>query len=324
MGGELSGDPATVITRPVEAGSNEPHGITFAEGAKYYERVRGSGVGAVIVPPDAPDLDGATIRVEAPRAAFSLLLHRAKQPLPIPPGIHPTAIVDGATIAPDANIGPYVVFAPGAVVESGASVHAFCYVGPRCVVGAGSVLYPHVVLVEDVVLGRGCTLFPGVVLGADGFGYVWTGSEHAAIPQVGGVRLADHVDIGANTTIDRATVGDTLLGTGVKVDNLVQIAHNVKIGPYTVIASQVGLAGSAQIGAGVLMGGQAAVADHATVGDRVILAGRSGVMKAVQEPGEYFGLPATPIREAMRQMALMRKLPDLLARLEALEKKSQT
>lgn len=324
MGGELSGNPAAVISRPVEAGSNDPHGITFAEGSKYYDRVQGSGVGAVIVPLDAPEMDCPTIRVDAPRAAFGLLLHRAKQPLPHNPGVHATAIVEGATIAADASVGPYAVIAPGAVVESGATVHAFCYVGPRCVVGVGSVLYPHVVLVEDVILGRGCTLFPGVVLGADGFGYVWTGSEHAAIPQVGGVRLADHVDVGANTTIDRATAGDTTLGQGVKVDNLVQIAHNVKIGPYTVIASQVGLAGSAQIGAGVLMGGQAAVADHATVGDRVILAGRSGVMKAVQEPGEYFGLPATPIREAMRQMALMRKLPDLLARLEALEKKSQS
>lgn len=319
LGGELDGPPEALIRRPVPLGSNDPEGITFAEAEKYYEAVRNSTVGAVLLPHGAPDLGRPAIRVASPRQAFGQILARAEQPLAHEPGIHPTAVVSPlACVDPSAVVGPYAVVAD-AEIGPGCVIHAHCFVGDRCVIGAGSILYPRVTLVMNVTLGRECIIHSGAVLGADGFGYAWDGSQHRKIPQVGGVRLGDRVEIGANTTIDRATCGETTLGDGVKVDNLVMIAHNCQIGPHCVFASQVGIAGSSTIGPGAVFGGQVAVSDHVQVAGGVQLAGRTGVMSSVDEPGAYFGIPATPIKLALRQVAVYQKLPELAKRVAALE-----
>ena len=320
LGGELIGNPEQRISRPIEAGQSDSEGICFAESEKFFQRVKDSQIGAVILSQPIEGLTANQILHPTPRLAFAKFLHLFRRPLPLSPGIHPTAVVDpSAQIDPSAKIGPYVVIGPDSQVGARAEIHPFCYIGDRCSVGAGCVLYPHVVLLQEGTLGEGCRLFPGVALGADGFGYAPSPAGLMPIPQVGSVELGRSVDLGANTTVDRATVGKTKIGDGTKLDNLVMVAHNVQIGPHTVIASQAGIAGSATIGAQVIMGGQSAVKDHVSIADRVTLAGRTGAFGNVESPGEYFGLPAQPVRETLRQMAALKKLPDLVKRLQAIE-----
>ena len=322
VGGKVVGDPEKRILRPVPAGSADSAGITFAESAKYLSKVIGSGVGAILVPPGTEAGTDATVEVDRPRAAFGRILALFSHPLPLNMGIHPTAVVaDDAWIDPSASVGPYVVIESGARIGAGCRIHPFCYVGQDCVLGDGVQLMPHVVLYANIRLGAKTTIHAGSVLGADGFGYVWTGQEQMKVPQVGGVRLGERVEIGALTAIDRATAGDTTIGDGTKIDNFVQVAHNLRIGDDTVIAGHVALAGSGTIGSRVTVGGQVATNAHVTVADDVVLAGRTGVESDISEPGIYFGLPATPHVRAKRVMLLTAKLPELYERVKQLEKR---
>lgn len=320
LGGEVVGDGDLTITTPVPAGESHPHGITFAGDAKHLAKALNSEVAAILVTQEL-DLAGKSgIVVANPRQAFGMVLGLSQRPIPISDGIHPTAVISSeAQVHPSAKIGPFVVIERGVEVKENAVIHAHCYIGENCVVGAKSLLYPRVTLVQDVRIGSSCILHSGCVLGSDGFGFAWTGTHRAKIPQVGGVILGDFVEIGANTTIDRATAGDTVLGNGTKVDNLVQIAHNVKIGEHVAMASHVGISGSVTIGDRVIMGGQAAVSDHKIIGDDVVLGGRSGAFVDVTEPGQYFGLPPIPVTQAMRITALTNRLPELFKRVKALE-----
>lgn len=318
--GEPSGEDVTIV-RPVPAGYDDPRGITFAGNEKYLKQALASQVGAIIVPAECPDVPKPVIRVPNPRAAFGVVLAVMRRPLPLNQGIHPQASIGkGAQIDETAQIGPFAVIEDGARIEAGAQIFPHCYVGEGCVVGENSILYPGVVLYQDVHIGQNGIIHSGVVLGADGFGFAWTGQDQMKIPQVGGVIIGENVEIGANSCVDRATCGETTVGNGTKLDNLVQIAHNVSVGEHTVLAALVGIGGSTEIGDRVVMGGQAATADHVKVGDDVILGGRTGVTTDVTEPGEYFGLPAAPVHTSMRSMALQQRLPELFKRLKALEK----
>ncbi len=321
LGGELRGPADLEITRPVEAGNPDPHGITFGEKEAFLAKIRGSGVGAALVPMDDSDLDVPTIRLAHPRAAFGRVLAMFDRPLPLGRGIHSSAVIEpGASVASDARIGPGVVIQAGATVGSGAVIHALSFIGEGCSVGADTVIYPRVVLVQDVRVGERCIIHSGAVLGADGFGFAWDGSAHRKVPQVGGVLIGDDVEIGANTTIDRATCGDTVIGSGTKIDNLVQIAHNAKVGHHTVIAACVAMAGSSSVGNGVVVAGQAAITDHASVADGSVLGGRTGVTKDITIAGEYWGTPAIPVKEELRRLASIRSIPELQKRIAALEK----
>lgn len=316
---DLDGPEDFPIDRPVSAGSNDPRGITFAEREKYARDVRASGVGAVILPPEM-DCDRPALRTTHPRLAFFQLLRLTDRPFPLPQGVDPTARVSPeATLAPDVRVGPYAVIEAGAVLSAGVRIYAFAYIGEGCTVGEGTQVLPHAVLMRDVDLGRRCLIHPGAVLGADGFGFAWDGTRRVKIPQVGRVVLGDDVEFGANACIDRATAGETRLGDGSKLDNLIQIGHNTVIGQHAVIASLTGISGSSTIGDRVMMGGMVGVADHAVIGDDVTLAGRTGVLREVTEPGEYFGVPPTPIAEAMRQLAYIRRLGELFERTQRLE-----
>ncbi|MBX7135642.1 MAG: UDP-3-O-(3-hydroxymyristoyl)glucosamine N-acyltransferase [Fimbriimonadaceae bacterium] len=318
IGGRADG-PDIPLSRPVPAGSDDPLGITFAENERYLGRVEESGVGAVLVTDEMMTKKPA-IRVAMPRVAFGMLLALHVRPVPLEAGTHPTAIVDpAATIDPSASIGPYAVIGPGAEIRAGARVHAFCYVGQDCEVGEDAVLLPRVTLIQEVTVGARTIIHSGTVIGADGFGYFWDGKKRSKVPQVGGVQIGADVEIGANVCIDRATCGDTVVADGVKLDNLVQVGHNVEIDEHTVIAALTGISGSVRIGKRVMMGGQVAINDHTEVGDDVMLAGRTGIMKSVTEPGEYFGTPATPAKEALRLLVLQRRLPELLDRIKELE-----
>jgi UDP-3-O-[3-hydroxymyristoyl] glucosamine N-acyltransferase len=320
VGGEMEGAADPWIARPVPAGSDDPEGITFAESKRYLERVIASDVGAVLIARDAPDIPKPAIRVDSPRAAFGTILHLAQRPLDLTMGIHPTAVVSPeARVAASAAIGALCVVEGSVAIGAGARIFPLCYVGRGCVLAENVTLYPGVVLVQDVVIGPGSTIHSGAVLGSDGFGYSEDQGVRRKIPQVGRVVVGPDVEIGANACIDRATCGETVIGRGTKIDNLVQIGHNVSIGQDTVLAGQAGVSGSAQIGDRVLVGGQVAITDHAHIVSDVRLAGRTGVMGDITEPGQYFGTPPTRPGEAMRQLASLAKLPELIKRVRQLE-----
>jgi UDP-3-O-[3-hydroxymyristoyl] glucosamine N-acyltransferase len=286
------------------------------------DRAHAHGVGALILPFQLHSTSKPVIHVENPRMAFGMILAMTARPLPIQQGIHPTAIIsEHAFVHESASVGPYCVVDGNARIGGKAKIYAFSYVGDGCSIGAGSVLFPSVVLYQDVTLGERVVIHSGVVLGADGFGFMWDGKKHFKVPQVGGVLISDDCEIGANATVDRATAGVTKIGTGTKLDNHVQVAHNVSIGRDGVIASLTGIAGSVQIGDRVVIGGQTGVADHIRITDDVTLGGRAGASSDILEKGAYFGNPAIPAGDGLRAYLLAAKLPDLHARLKSLEKK---
>ena len=322
LGGRLEGPADLRIKRPVPADAEDPEGLAFAESDEYLRRAAEGGAGAVLAAEGSAAIPKPTIFVAKPREAFGRFLALCQRPLPLEPRVHPMAIVSpDARIAPTASIGPYAVVERGAVIGEQCRVFPFCYVGENCRLGSGTVLFPHVVLYQDVELGARCVVHSGVVLGADGFGFVWDGQRRVKVPQVGRVVLGDEGEIGANTAVDRATAGATTIGSGAKLDNLVQIGHNSRIGEHTVIASLSGISGSTQVGNRVTMAGQVATTDHVSICDDVILAGRTGVTGDIKEPGTYFGLPARPLGEAMRTMVLTTKLADMFQRVRELEKR---
>ena len=324
LNAELIGPEDLVITVPASSDSDNPSGLAFAEGDEYLAEAKESGVGAVIVPLTVKDFPKPILRHPNPRMAFGHLLSLFDKPFRAPIGIHPTAIVDAsAQIDSQASVGAYVVIERGCHIAKGAAIMPFCYIGENCSVGENTKIFPHAVLLRDITVGSDCELGPGAILGHAGFGYYWNGSSQVRVPQIGGVIIGNSVDIGALTAIDRATADATSINDGTKVDNLVQIAHNVKIGKHGVFASQVGIAGSTTIGDRHMAGGQAGYADHVKITDGVMLAGRSGVMGTLSEPGMYGGAPCMPMRKYRRVTGIIEDLPELLKRVRALEKKVQ-
>lgn len=320
--GDLSGPAEMPIDRPVSADTNDPRGLAFAESEKYLTRAESSGVGAVLLNRDLRETSLPSIRVDDPRLAFFMLLKMSEQPLPIQPGVHPTAVVSPeATVDPSAFVGPYSVIETGAVLGARAKVFPFCYVGENCKIGAKTILFPHVTLYQDVTIGEECILHSGTVIGADGFGFVWDGRQRIKVPQVGSVRIGSQVELGANTAVDRATAGETTIGDGTKIDNLVQVAHNNRIGEHTVIAGCAALAGSVEVGDRCVIGGMVGFRDHVSLGDDVFVAGMSGIEKDLPGPGQYFGVPALPALEAIRIFKATQRLPEIMKRLKELEKK---
>ena len=324
LGAEIIGSPDFVVTAPASSDSDNPSGLAFAEGAEYLEEAKLSGVGAVIVSQSVEDFPKPILRHSHPRMAFGHLLSLFDKPFSQAVGIHPTAIIHPtAKIDPSASIGAYVVIESDCIIENDVKIMPFCYLGENCSVGQKTLILPHAVLLRNITVGADCEIGPGAILGHAGFGYYWDGAKQVRVPQVGGVIIGDHVDIGALTAIDRATADSTNISEGNKIDNLVQIAHNVKIGKHGVFASQVGIAGSSHIGARHMAGGQAGYADHVRVADGVIMAGRSGVMGTLSEPGMYGGAPCMPMRKYRRVTGIIEDLPELLKRVRALEKKIQ-
>lgn len=321
LGGQAHGPLDKGLERPTSAGQEDPFGVTFAESEKYLKLAESKEIGAILVSHEMRDSRCALIRVDSPKRAFAHLLAICRREQSLDPGIHPTAIIDlSADVDLSASIGPYSVISRNAVIGPNARIFPFCFVGDRCHLAEGVTLYPHVILYQDVKLGRFTVVHSGSVLGSEGFGYVWDGEKRSKIPQVGSVEVGDNVELGANITVDRATAGTTNIGTGTKLDNLVQVAHNVSIGEHCVIAAQSGISGSTTLGDRVVMGGNVGTNDHVHIGDDVILGGRSSVDRDINEPGAYFGTPARPLGEAKRSMVLTTKLPELLARIRELER----
>ncbi|MEI7576013.1 MAG: UDP-3-O-(3-hydroxymyristoyl)glucosamine N-acyltransferase [Armatimonadota bacterium] len=325
VGGELVGEGWTEINQACNVGGDCPTGIAFAENAKYVAEAATRLLGGVIVPAETFDFPSSHIKHANPRLAYLKVLHYFERSFRKAKGIHPTAFVEqGGFVDDTASIGAMAFVASDAIVRNDATIMPFAYIGPGCVVGEGSVVMPHAILVQDVIVGHYCVVGPGTVIGHSGFGYVWDGEKQIRIPQVGGVRLGDRVEIGALTAIDRATAGQTRLDEGNKIDNLVQIAHNVELGPHGVYASGVGIAGSTKVGARAMLGGQSGYSDHLVIADGVVLAGRAAGLSSIDKSGVYGGTPAIPIADYMRSVAAYKDLPKLIKRVRALEKEVKT
>jgi UDP-3-O-[3-hydroxymyristoyl] glucosamine N-acyltransferase len=322
IGATVIGDPNLPLTGFAPADSAKPGDLTFAENESYFARAKQSAASAILVAEDFSPDTKTLIRVTNARVAFAQVLPLFFPEPTFTAGIHPSAVVAAtAQVDPTAHIGPHCVVGERVKIGPGAVLISQVYVGDDCSVGEQTRLFPHVTLYQRSHLGKRVRIHAGAVIGADGFGYVFDGSEHRKVPQVGQVLIQDDVEIGANTTIDRAALGATIICKGTKIDNLVQIAHNVTIGEHSIIVAQVGIAGSTKIGAYVTVAGQAGIAGHLRIGDRVTLAAQSGVMHHIPEGQKWMGSPAQPDRVTKRQLLAIERLPDLLRRVHELERR---
>lgn len=322
IGGKIEGDSKKLIEGVAGLRDAKENEITFAV-APYLDYLHLAKAGAVVVPNDTElKCDLTLIRVENPRASFAILSQAFQPPLLRTTGIHGKAHVD-----------------PTAEIADGAIVMDFAYVGPQAKIGAGTILYPHTYVGDFVEIGENCTIYPnvvireycqigdrgiihsGAVIGADGFGFTFSEGVHKKVPQVGRVIIGYDVEIGANTTIDRGTLGDTIVGNGTKMDNLVHLAHNVQTGEHCLFVAFSGISGSTKIGNHCTFGGQTATKGHITIGDRCMFAGRSGVNHDVPSDSVMAGFPIQPHRAWLREEAALRQVPELIKRIRTLEKK---
>ena len=323
MGAELRGDAELEVTGVKGIEEAGPTEITFVANPKYAGLARKTQAAAVLVEPEFQEIAAATLRIQNPYLAFSRALGLFYQPPAYAPGIHPTAVIDpSAEIGDGAHIGAYVVVGPHVILGANATLlpHVVLYAGVR----AGSHLFAHAhaVVRENCVLGDHVTLENGAIVGADGFGFAKNEAGHwEKIPQSGPVRLGNRVDVQANACIDRATVGATQIGDGTKVDNLVQVGHGSRIGENTLLCAQTGLAGSSVVGSNVILAGQTGIAGHCAVGDGVILTAQSAVSHDVPPGKVISGSPGFDNRVWLRAVAIFQRLPELLKRLDRLEKK---
>jgi UDP-3-O-[3-hydroxymyristoyl] glucosamine N-acyltransferase len=327
VGGRVEGDPdrAVEAIRTLEAAG--PHDLAFLTNPRYRGRAESSGAGALLVGPALADpaaLGRDLIVAGDPSYAMARLLALFHPGELRPPGIHPTAVLEGGcAVDPTAHVGPYVVIGEGSRIGAGATIHAFVSIGRGCAVGERVVLHSHSVLYDGTEVGPGSIVHAGVVLGADGFGYATQGGVHHKVPQVGRVVVEEGVEIGANSTVDRATLGETRIGAGTKIDNLVQVGHNVQIGRSCILCGQAGIAGSTRLGNGVVLAGQAGVAGHIELGDGVQVAAKSAALASVAPATVVAGIPAVEMRKWRRQTVLLSRLEEMNRRLRALEKSEE-
>lgn len=324
LGATLDGDPGAVVEHLAGIRDAEKGDITFVANPKYAHAASETRATAVIVPLDWTRPSPASlIRTKNPDKAFAEVAQWfAPPPVEFMPGIHPSAVIaPGASIGPDAHIGPHVVIESGVSIGARCVLIAGCYIGHGVRIGDDCRFYPNVSIREYCKIGARVILHNGVVIGSDGFGYVQEGAIRRKITQIGIVILGDDVEIGANTTIDRARFGQTRIGNGVKIDNLVQIAHNVTIGDNAVLIAQVGIAGSCTIGERSILAGQVGVAGHVEIGADVIIGAQSGVNKDTLNRGMYLGSPAIPFEKATKLIAHMSRMPDFKKRVAGLEER---
>jgi UDP-3-O-[3-hydroxymyristoyl] glucosamine N-acyltransferase len=321
--GETIGDAQTQLKGFAPADRAQAGDLTFAENEEFFARAEQSAASAIIASGNLVSTTGkAVIRVANARVAFAKALALFFPEPTLPPGIHSSAVVAAsANVDPSAYVGPNCVIGEKAVIGSGVVLHAGNYIGAESKLSSGCVLFPNVTLYPRTELGQRVRIHAGTVIGSDGYGYVQEAGRHLKVPQVGNVMVGDDVEIGANVTIDRGALGPTVIGKGTKIDNLVQIAHNVRIGEHCIVISQVGIAGSTKLGNYVIVAGQAGVAGHLQIGNQVTIAGQSGVMNDIPDGQTVQGAPAIPEKQTKRQILALRRLPELLRRVTELEKK---
>ncbi|MCP1622432.1 UDP-3-O-(3-hydroxymyristoyl)glucosamine N-acyltransferase [Pseudomonas nitroreducens] len=321
---ELRGDPAQVISGLAtlqDAGAGQ---LSFLANPQYRKFLEGSQASAVLLTAaDAEGFTGNALIVPNPYLAYAGLSHQFDRKPKAPVGIHPTAVVDeGAQVDASASVGPYAVIEAGAQIGANVTIGAHCFVGARSVVGEGGWLAPRVTLYHDVIIGKRVVIQSGAVLGGEGFGFANHKGIWQKIAQIGGVTLGDDVEIGANTTIDRGALSDTLVGNGVKLDNQIMIAHNVQIGDHTAMAGCCGISGSAKIGKHCMLAGGVGLVGHIEICDNVFVTGMTMVTRSITEPGSYSsGTAMQPAAEWKKSAARIRQLDDMARRLQQLEKR---
>ncbi|MDZ4861657.1 MAG: UDP-3-O-(3-hydroxymyristoyl)glucosamine N-acyltransferase [Candidatus Hydrogenedentes bacterium] len=323
VGGTVVGDPQTPVAGVSGIREARRGDLTFLADPRYQPFLATTKASAVFVPLTVHEAVAALIQVAEPRTAlFTLLKKIQAEQAWRPNGIHPTAIIgQDVTLGNDVVIDAYACIGEGSTIGDGATIHAQVYIGRQCHVGAQTVLCPQVTIRDYVSVGARCILHPGVVLGSDGFGYAELGGVHVKIPQVGTVVLGDDIEVGANSCIDRATLGATVVGDGTKIDNLVQIGHNVQLGRNCILCGNVGIAGSALIHDNVVFGGAASVIGHVEIGAGARMAALSGATKDIKPGQTVSGFPATEVGRFRRKEVALRQLPDALSRIKILEQR---
>lgn len=323
---EVEGDPSAPISGIASPEAAAPEDLIYVESPRHVGRAAASAARCAIVARDAA-LPGKTLlRVAHPKLAFARAAAWLVPPPRLAEGIHPTALLaPSARLGAGVTVGPYAVVEADAEIGAGTEVGAYCFVGARVRVGEGCRLYPRVTLYPDVQLGRRVVVHAGAVIGSDGFGYVFGEGRHWKFPQVGRVEVGDDVEIGSNTTIDRGALDATRIGAGTKVDNLVQVAHNVSIGEHTVIAAQTGISGSSSLGSQVVVGGQVGIADHCRIEDAAVLGAQAGIPsgKAIHRGQTVWGTPARPLERFKEQWGWFARLPALAERVRQLEEREK-
>lgn len=323
IGGEVVGDESIVITGVAGIKEAREGDITFLANPKYSPLLDKTRASAVVTSPEVEKTTRPIIRTENPSLAFTKIISSfAPCEVNHPKGIHPTAIMGkDVSLGEGVAIGPYAVIEDNVSIGDKAIIYAGCFIGHHAKIGSNTLIYPNVSIRERVTIGSRVIIHSGTVVGSDGFGFVSIKGKHHKIPQVGTVEIGDDVEIGANVTIDRARFDKTVIGRGTKIDNLVQIAHNVVIGEDSIIVAQAGISGSTTIGKGVTLAGQAGLVGHITIGDGAIVAAQAGVTKSVPADTTVSGYPAKEHETAKRINACIQNLPRLYKEITGLKKK---
>jgi UDP-3-O-[3-hydroxymyristoyl] glucosamine N-acyltransferase len=322
LGGEVSGDGAIRISGINSLAEAVEGEISLYMDPRYKDALVKTRASAILVPRRTDLFPGAQLIIPNPALSYAKAAALFCPALPRFPGISKDAVVDPtSSIGENVSIYPLVYVGPEAVIGDGVTLFPGVYVGDRVRIGRNTTVYPNVTLMSGVLIGEGVILHAGTVVGSDGFGFVQNGAGRVKIPQLGTVQIDDHVEIGANSTIDRAAMGKTWIQKGVKTDNLVQIAHNVVIGENTIIVAQTGISGSVKVGKQVVIGGQVGITDHVEIGDRVMIGSQSGVAKSIPAGEVVSGTPTMPHRLFLRTRSLISKLPELNEKIRSLEKR---
>ena len=322
LAGEVLGDANATLTGFANADAAKPGDLTFAENAEYFAAAEASAATAIIAGKDAVSTEKILIRVANPRVAFAKALAIFFPEPKFAPGIHPSAaIAASAQVDPTAHIGPHCTIGERVKIGANVVLQSGNFVGDDSVLGEATNLFPNATIYSRSQIGKRVRIHSGAVIGSDGFGYVFDTSFHRKVPQIGNVVIGDDVEIGSNSSVDRGALGSTVIGKGTKIDNLVQVAHNVEIGEHCILCSQVGIAGSAKLGSYCVLAGQVGIAGHLKIGNKVTVGSKAGVMHNIPDGEMWLGIPAQPDKQAKRIMIAMQRLPDLFKKIAEWEKK---
>jgi UDP-3-O-[3-hydroxymyristoyl] glucosamine N-acyltransferase len=328
--GEISGNADIKVNTIAKIEEGQPGALSFLANPKYEHYLYETKSSVVLVNKSfvpSSKVEATLIRVENAYEAFASLLRLVDQARPRKKGIHPTAIIeDTAKIGTDVFIGPYAYIGENCIIGDGCSLYPHVYIGDNTKLGNNCTLNPGVKIYHDCILGEGCIIHAGTVIGSDGFGFApQSENEFMKIPQLGNVVLEDHVEIGANVTIDRATMGSTIIRKGVKLDNLIQIAHNVEVGENTVMAAQTGISGSTKIGKNCMFGGQVGLAGHLKIANGTKIGAQGGILGDVKEENTaIIGSPAIEVKQFLRSSVIFKKLPEMKIKIDSLEKEIES
>jgi UDP-3-O-[3-hydroxymyristoyl] glucosamine N-acyltransferase len=328
--GEIEGNPDIKVNTIAKIEEGKEGALSFLANPKYEHYIYSTGSSIVLVNRDfkpAEQIRATLIRVENAYEAFASLLRLVDQARPRKKGIHSAAIIEeSAKIGLDVYVGPFAYIGENCVIGDGSAVYPHVYIGDNSGIGKNCTIYPGVKIYHECIIGDGCIIHAGSVIGSDGFGFApQSESEFMKIPQLGNVILEDHVEIGANVTIDRATMGSTIIRKGVKLDNLIQIGHNVEVGENTVMAAQTGIAGSTKIGNNCMLGGQVGIVGHLKIANRSKIGAQAGILGTIKEENTtILGSPAIDYKQFLKSSVIFKKLPELSAKVDFLEKEVET